>query len=174
MYMFIQMFKTRATRATFGTRDTLFRGFTLPELIITMTILMTLLLISTISLVNVKQRTSLTTSLDLIIGDIRMQQLKAMVGDTEQTNEKHDYGIHFASSTYVLFRGSTYDATDTANLTIQYGDNISLVGASRDVVFSRVTGEIVTGAISIVFLEGTTGSQRTLTLNKYGVVTSLQ
>ncbi len=147
-------------------------GFTLVELIVTVTIFASLLIFTTLNVVNVKQRTSLQTTIEILIGDLRQQQLKAMVGDTEGRLIRDDYGVHFNQTSYILFHGGTYSPAGTALFTVSLGDNVQVV-SGNDIIFSRNSGESVGGATNIVLRENTTRIQKTIYLNQYGVVTAV-
>ena len=59
------------------------QSFTLVEVVIVMGILFILFAFSAVSLIGVQQQTSLSTSLNTLVSDLKSQQLKALVGDTE-------------------------------------------------------------------------------------------
>lgn len=147
-------------------------GFTLTELLITMTIFATLAGIATMSLVGAKQRTSLNTSVEMVSADLRQQQLKSMVGDTGGRTTPDRYGIHFGTSEYTLFHGSTFNLLESSNFTVQLGDNITFVSPPTDLIFDRVSGELSVGG-NIILRDNTTKATKTLQFNKYGVITSV-
>jgi len=150
----------------------LLRGFTIAELLVTIAIFATLVGIATSNLVGGKQRASLNASGDIFTGDFRQQQLKAMIGDTEGRSAPDTYGVHFGSSEYTLFHGSTFNIMDSSNFTVMLGDNISFVSPPPNLVFARVSGELPSGG-SIVMIDNTTKSTITLQFNRYGVITSI-
>lgn len=147
-------------------------GFTIPELLVTMTIFVTLVGIATINLAGVKQRASLNTTSEIFIGDFRQQQLKSMMGDTEGRSEPDGYGIHFNSDSYTLFHGDNYSAGSPSNFTVELGDNIKFLSIPSDLIFSRVSGELSSNG-SIVLIDDTTNTTKTLEYNRYGVVTDV-
>lgn len=153
-------------------RKTLLSGFTIPELIVAMGVFMILASLATISVVGVKQRTSLETTVNILISDIKQQQLKAMIGDTEGRGVRDDYGIHPGTDAYVLFHGSTYDVGTSGSFTVNLGDNVYFT-SGPDIVFLRRSGEVSGGDTSLTLRENTTGTQRIINLNRYGVVTSV-
>lgn len=149
-----------------------FRGFTIPELIVTMSIFVTLLILVTINVVNTKQRVSLNTTINIFISDVQNQQMKAMVGDSGGRTTVEDYGIHLNSNSYALFHGSAYNPLSLDNFTISLGDNTEILSGS-ELIFSRMSGELVNGAATIILKENTTNEQKTIIINKYGVVTAI-
>ena len=148
-------------------------GFALVEFAIVMAVFVTLLLIATISLTTVKQKASLSTSVDILIADMKQQQLKAMVGETEGRGSADSYGLHFGTSSYVLFHGTTYISTDSANLAINLGDNINVASSPADIIFSQLSGNVASGSAIITLRDATTTLQKTVNMNKYGIVTSV-
>jgi prepilin-type N-terminal cleavage/methylation domain-containing protein len=156
------------------------RGFTLIELIISMSIMALLLSLITINLASSSSKASLQSTIALLITDLKQQQIKAMVGDTENSGTAASYGVFFDSSEYVLFKGSSYDANDENNFHISYGDGVVLdtvTFPNNSVIFSRIDGEVIgyganTNAISLL----QTGSQesRTLEINKIGVIDEVE
>ncbi len=147
-------------------------GFTLAELLVTMAIFATLVGIATINLVGARQRASLNTSSEILIGDLRQQQLKSMIGDTEGRANPDRYGIHLGTNDYTLFHGNTYNSGDASNFTVELGDNIQFVGTYSDLIFARVSGELSAGG-SIILEDNTTNTQKTLQYNRYGVITDV-
>lgn len=155
-------------------------GFTFPELIIVMGIVVIMLGFVTINLLRAQSSSSLTTTLDTLTSDIRNQQIKAMTGDTEGRGVPDSYGIHLESDRYVLFHGTSYDQSDTSNVTVPIDPSITLVSdlfQSGDIVFLQTSGEVRNfspGANSFTLQTVTSNQSQTITLNKYGVITSVQ
>lgn len=147
-------------------------GFTIAELLVTMAIFVTLVGIATINLVGAKQRASLNTSIDILLGDLRSQQLKSMIGDTEGRVAPGLYGIHFGSYDYTLFHGNNFDINAPSNFTVKLGDNVQFINPPSDLIFARVSGELANGG-SILLRDNTTNTTRTLQYNRYGVVTNV-
>lgn len=120
------------------------RGFTLVELIIVMSIMGILLGLVTVGLSNVRQRTTINTLTQTFVADVRQQQIKAMVGDTQGAATANSYGVHLDTDRYVLFRGAAYSATDPNNFAVDLQDNIQFVNADWDIIFSRIVGDVPT------------------------------
>lgn len=154
-------------------KQPVFPGFTLPEMILTVGLFSFLLLFVTVNLVGVKQKASLNTSTAVFIGDLKQQKIKAMVGDTEGRVTPDHYGVHFESDEYILFHGATYNAADSANFSLSLGDNITFLGSPSDLIFSRVSGEPIGGQTTITIRDNTTGLEKDVTINRYGVVTAV-
>lgn len=155
------------------------RGFTLVEILMVMVISLTIMGLSAVSLLRTQQVTNINNSVGQIISDINSQQLKAMVGATDGTSASSSYGIFFIQDSYVLFRGTSYSPTDSTNTVISLEKNINISNISfpsSSIVFSRQSGEIVgfsPGNNSLTINYIASNEQRTITINRYGVVTSI-
>ena len=155
------------------------RGFTLPELLLTLGILTILFSIIAISLSYVDQRTASGTKASVITTDIKGQQIKAMTGEAGASGTLSDQGIYFEQNRYVLFRGDTYNASNTTNFSIDLADNlefsdISLPGGQM--LFAATTGEVSNydSILHTVTLRNTTnGETKTITINSIGSIVSV-
>lgn len=153
------------------------KGFSLLELIVSIAIVSILFALVIVNLLNVKHKASLSTSIDILITDIKNQQLEAMVGDTEGQASMENLGIYFETDRYTLFQGN-YSFSEPSNFTTTLGDNTvfgNISFPSSQVVFASKSGEIigVTGNHTIVVQNIQTQELKTLTINKYGVVTAV-
>lgn len=148
------------------------RGVTLIELIIVLSIMITLLGVAVIGLSSVQRTASIDTASESLIADLREQQIKAMNGATGGDSSAHSFSVHFDSSQYVLFRGTIYSSSDASNYIVTL-NNLRFENPGTDVVFSKRTGEI--GAPLIIDLRDIpTNKLRRIHLNKYGVVNQVE
>lgn len=153
------------------------KGFTLPELIITMGILSILFGFVAVNLIHLQRRSSLTTTVDTLVSDLYSQQNKAMVGDTQGSGTISDYGVYFESNRYVLFRGSSYDPSDITNFPVNLDPSLTFTNItfpSSSIVFSRGGGDVSgwTSVSDSVVLDDTTNTdQKTIETNVYGTIT---
>lgn len=150
-------------------------GFTLPELILVIGIVLTLLAITSNSLLGGQHQSSLNTSLTTFIADAKAQQLKAMSGDTEGRSTTDSYGIYIQSNQYVLFHGTTYSAADPANSIIPLNNGLTLSTSfpGSTLVFTKGSGEVsgyVSGSDTLTLSGPETA--KTLRFNRYGVIIS--
>lgn len=150
------------------------QGFTLIELMVVMGIFAILMGISTLSLSNIERSSSLKAEVNKMIPDLKEQQVKAMSGDSEGTGAVNDYGVHFETNSYILFRG-TYTAGSADNFEVELGPNIQVSTAfpNAEVIFTRGSGEISSGGNTITLTDTTNGNDRTITINALGVVTGV-
>lgn len=155
-------------------------GFTLPELIVTFAIGATLLSITTVTLFTSKGKASLSTSVATLVSDLYQQQQKAMTGDTEGRSTSDAYGIYFDQDSYTLFHGSMFSQGAADNFNISAGDNIVFTNMAlpqSQIVFASGSGEFANyqqGANSLTVQDATTGEEKTITINRFGVVEQIQ
>ena len=135
-----------------------------------------LLTLSSILLMDLIPKTSLTVTVERLVADLRYQQLMAMSGHTEQAGVGQNYGVYFATDKYILFGGDTYDPDDTSNFQQLVEAPLAIATGFPDeqVVFVRASGEIVNYVPDedwVKVTDSITGREVTIKLNKYGVVT---
>lgn len=154
------------------------RGLTLVELIVVIGILSVLFAIGTVAVSNIRVITSNSTSVSVIISDFKTQQIKAMTGDTEGRGTPDNYGIKILSDRYVLFHGAVYSPTDTDNfgVPVESGYTLSTTLPNGTVLFASQSGELV-GFVqnqnTVTLTNTSSGQLKSIQLNKYGTVTSI-
>lgn len=154
------------------------QGVTLVEVIIVISIVITLFSLVFGNMLNVRSTTTINTSLTTLITDIKNQQIKSMVGDTEGRGIPDNYGIYISGLNYTLFHGKTYSSSDSANFNINAdtGYRFTTTFPGSQVTFTSGSGEIVsfTAGLNTISVKNTrTNEQQTIQLNKYGVVTNI-
>lgn len=150
------------------------KGFTLIELLLIIGLMGILISIATISLLNIKQSTSLDLTITTLVSDIKSQQLKSMIGNAAGAADfSYPYGVHFNQDNYVLFHRASYLSSDPNNFTVDLTrENVQIVNPNTDIIFSRGSGEL--GATtSIILQEKASSKQKTVQLNSYGVITNI-
>lgn len=154
------------------------QGITLIEVIIVISIVLTLFSLVFGNILNVRTNTTLNTSLTTLITDIKNQQIKSMVGDTEGRGIPDNYGIYIAGPNYALFHGKTYSSSGSANFNINAdtGYQFTTTFPGNQVTFASGSGEIVSftvGQNTISVRNTRTNETKTLQLNQYGVITNI-
>lgn len=155
-------------------------AFTFLELILVLGISTLLLGFVTINLFRAQNTSSLTATINTLVGDLKTQQLKAMEKATEGRSAGDSYGIHFTNSSYVLFHGPTFNPNDLSNLTITIDPGISFTNItfpSSNVIFASVSGtfaNFIANQNTIDIKNVSTTIKKTMTINKYGIVTGIQ
>lgn len=151
-------------------------GYTLPELLITMGIFAILVSLVTINLTYSQQNQTNDTTITTLISDIKEQQLKAMVGDTEGRATPDVYGIYFEANRYTLFHGNTYSASDPTNFVINLNPTLQFIPINKTLLFLKLSGQVSgysSGANTITLKNTTTNDQKTIRFNQFGIVTQL-
>lgn len=152
------------------------KGFSLLEVMITVTIMALMFGIVTFNLLRTQNNTSAQSNLDKLVSDIRAQQGKAMTGATEGRTTTDSYGIYFLSNQYVLFHGSSYNPNDTSNYTVNLPEDVEIQSTTlpgNTLIFSVLSGEIMgffQSSNTITLRSVNTNQQTTVTLNRYGVI----
>lgn len=149
-------------------------GFTFVEVVIVMGIIVVLLMIGSVNFLPIKQAVSLSTSAQTLISDIKEQQLKAMSGASAQ-------GVYFDNDQkkYTVFKGVTYDPSNSTNFDIQLGDQIIISEVDftgRQLLFSTSSGELnnFSAGDKLVLRNSITNEQRSIYFNKYGTIINLE
>lgn len=153
------------------------KGFTLIELIVVIAVFSIIFGFVTVNLLGSYRKASLISSLDTLISDIKSQQIKAMVGHKEENILSNNYGIHFENNKYVLFEGSSSPGMN--DFEVKLPDNLEFSNISfpdSNIVFQKGNGEVVnftTGQSSLIIRDTSGTEQKTITLNKYGIIISV-
>ncbi len=142
------------------------------ELAVVTSIIVTLLGFITINLVRSQQTASLTSAEEILLADLRQQQIKSMIGDTEGRETTDSYGIHFDSNRYVLFHG-TYSSSDTSNPVINLDSNMQFNSIGLDIIFFKLSGTI-SAAATIDLQDNTNSKLGKIHINTLGVITQVE
>ncbi|MEK7065718.1 MAG: prepilin-type N-terminal cleavage/methylation domain-containing protein [Patescibacteria group bacterium] len=153
-------------------------GFTFPEVIVILGIVAVLFGIVTVSLLRIQRSPQVRTTATILMTDIKSQQLKAMMGDTQGTGVRELYGVAVEPSQYVLFRGNTYIPENPTNAPVEFGPSLlaSTTIPGGTLLFAKGSGEIIghiDGADTVTLTNIDNGQAVTLRVNEYGVVTEL-
>jgi prepilin-type N-terminal cleavage/methylation domain-containing protein len=152
------------------------KGYTLIEILLVLAIVGILLSITMVSLSTVQQNTYQNSSLDILLSDIKLQQLKSMSGNLE-TAGTAPFGVHFETNSYTIFQGNSYVNGTSGNFTVPLNPNVefnNILFPQSRILFNRGSGEITgftTGNDSVTMVNTTTGDQIVIRFNRYGVVT---
>lgn len=121
-------------------------GFTLPELLIVMGIVAILTTLATVNLLRPQHQASTQAALATLMADLRLHQLKAMLGDTE----------------------------DSANfsITLEPPLQVSTTFPNNQIVFQAGSGEVA-GPNTIIITNPNGPTTTTLTVNRYGTIESV-
>jgi hypothetical protein len=129
-----------------------------------------------LNILGSKEHASQNATIDVLLSDIRAQQLRAMLGDTGGRVTSDSYGIRFNTTSYTLFHGPTFVPADPSNQTISLGDQEyfkSVSFPSNQVIFASISGQIVgfsQNASSFILSNASLSTQKNIQLNKLGSV----
>lgn len=156
------------------------KGFNYPELILVISIVMTMLGLVIFNLMVAQRNATLTTTIDTLVSDLKETQIKAFVSDTEGRVNPDNYGIYLEQNRYTIFHGSSYSALDPTNIVVGLDSSISITNItfpSSTILFLKRSGEVsgfIQGSNTFT-LSNTSGTQqKTITINRYGAVTGIQ
>lgn len=157
----------------------LIQGFTLVEVLVVVGLIVGLLSITIVSLPGAQRRAYLTAATSTLIADMKSQQMKAMFGETEGRSSHDAYGVYMESTRYILFHGPTYDPSASSNIIINLDNHIqlfSIMFPQSQVIFGSGSGEIASftpGSSSVTVRNTLNNEQKTITVNRYGVITGI-
>lgn len=154
------------------------KGFSLIEIVVIIAIMSVFFVLLSINLIGAKPKASLVTSITTFVGDVKQQQIKAMTGTTA-SGVSLDFGMYMETNRYTLFNGSSYSPLTPTNFIVNLDDyiqfsNINLPSSS--IVFNRESGEVAgfsAGSNTLTIKNTLDSTEKTITVNRYGVVTSV-
>lgn len=152
-------------------------GFTLIELLIIVAIIAVLFSLSFIGAFNTVPQSSLNSKTQMLIGHLKEQQINAMTGATEGETSTSNFGIYFTNGEYVFFKGDIYDPNSSHNFPIIVDDiDISTSLANSNIIFLKNSGQIQDSDTTntITLTQQNTQQSKTITINKYGIIESIQ
>ncbi len=155
------------------------KGYSITELLIVIAIFVFLSGFITLSLIHTQQHASLNGTIDQLTADMKQQQLKSMINDTEGRGTTDTYGIYFQSTAYTLFHGATYSSGDPTNFVVNLDTGLQFSAINlpaSSIIFAKGSGEVAgfTNGENTVRLQNTTsGDTKTITVNQYGAITTV-
>ncbi len=155
------------------------QGLTLIELLLVVGILSVLFGIGFVGIGSLRDVSTKSSSFSVLVSDLKNQQIKSMVGDTEGRGVPDNYGIKILSTSYVLFHGNAYNPADPANFDIPVDSGYSLSSTFPDetILFASDSGELVNfseGQNTITITHNETGSSQSMEINGYGTIISIE
>lgn len=153
-------------------------GFTLIEMIVVLGVLATLMSIGAVSVLRLQRHTHIQTVIATFVADVYEQRQRAMSADTQGRSTTDQYGIHFGSAAYTLFHGSSYVASDSANVVIPLQSPVNIAQTTfpnQTIIFQKGSGEILSfsqNANTLTFQNNANMEQISVSFNQYGTITS--
>jgi len=151
-------------------------GFTIVEALLVMGIFAVLASAVVINMAKPQISAAVQSSSSVLISDIKLQQLKAMSGDTAGEFDSQPHGIYFEAGKYTLFAGSAYVPGRQGNFTVDLGggaffSSVDLPGSQ--IVFQKRNGEVLNynEGFNSITIEHPAGTPRMISINRYGAIT---
>ncbi|MEN9614212.1 MAG: hypothetical protein RLZZ347_519 [Candidatus Parcubacteria bacterium] len=145
------------------------KGISVLELLITVAIVTLLVSISLKTFGQFFTVQSVDKEVGAVLSTIAYARSQSMAGRNDTS-----YGVHFASTTITVFRGSTYTVSTTTNIARELSGGVvvsrlSLGAGVVDVVFGKLTGTAsASGTIMISSTRDSTQS-KTITISGTGL-----
>ena len=151
-------------------------GFTVLELMLSMSILAILFALTVVSLTSLIPKANTRAAAEVLVADLREQQMKAMSGYEAIAGGASNYGIFFETNRYTLFTGSSYVAGHQENFVVNLQNGLTFDVTNLPlsaIVFSRGSGDPTNYSAtyhSIRIRNLVTAELRTITFNQSGVL----
>ena len=155
------------------------RGFVLIELIVVLALFGALIGLSSINLLGSRNSATISSTVDNVTSDLSSQQTKAM-SSTTSAGGATPYGVRFESTRYILFHGSVYNPSDSTNSVVPLsgGTTFSVINfPNASIIFASQIGEVVgynPSASTVTVYQPGNFASKTIVVNQYGIVTSVQ
>lgn len=129
-------------------------GFTIIEVLVVLAISITLITIGYVRAVGIERRAPIGATVDTLIADLRGLQTKAMTGVWPRTYR---------------MRLPDYPVPDNITITTTFPGSV--------IEFTKGSGDVagfIAGNNTVTVTQTLTGEKKTITINRYGAVTSVQ
>ncbi|HSX58126.1 MAG TPA: type II secretion system protein [Candidatus Saccharimonadales bacterium] len=157
------------------------RGFSLIETVLVISLFSIVLLISAPILFTNLGGEKAATLAQNINSALKEAQNKAMSSEALGQASPTEFGVHFTSSNYTIFQGSSYNSSDPNNFVNQIDNGTSLTTNlpcissptnCNNLVFSKLVGEVVSfdQTKNTLCAKDNAGNGVLLTINSAGVV----
>lgn len=150
------------------------KGYSLIELTLVIFFLSILVALVSLNLFQFQHTSQLNSSLSSFISDYKEQQIKAMTGDTSGTGSLSNYGIYFNTTSYVEFQNAY--GTNNFSVSLPATIHVSTTFTGSQVLFLKGTGMVsgfTSGKNTITLVDTVNDTHHIITVNQYGVITSV-
>ena len=143
-------------------------GFSLMELLIVMAILVVIALVAMPKLIDFQREQSLKNTSENIIS-----LLTKAKSDSQASLNSNNYGVHFENDYMVYFLGNSFSESDPNNKVYDFENGVILgSGAGANIIFPRLTGDVVGYQSIVVKLTALPDRTKTITVTKTGSISS--
>ncbi len=139
------------------------KGFTFIETLIVIAVIALIITLTIVSYRYFEKRTELETTAQKITAILKSAQTKTLASEDDS-----QYGVHFKSNQYILFKDDIYQEGTADNKTYQLSNQIeisqiNLAQATSSIVFQRINGQ--TNDYGTITLTSLSQSGETKTIN---------
>lgn len=147
------------------------KGFTIPELLISVSIILAIFAFAGINLLRIIPDASLAEISSSFMADAKDSQSSAIMSESDSLLQ-FDYSIKINPDNYVLFKGSVFNPTDPSNYIVKYPSNVNVSTTFPNgiITFSALSGEIKNfdNSKNQVVFYGLNDTNLTILFNKIG------
>lgn len=148
-------------------------GFSLVEMMFVLAIILIVLSIGTYWYNSVRSNAALKTTTDSIVSALEKARSNSINGKNGQS-----YGVQFASTSYTLFSGNTYNSSNASNTVFSLDSSLitsnSLASSSLVILFSKLTGAIGSTATVTISKISDPSDKKTIIIESAGNVNVIQ
>ena len=149
------------------------KAFTLIELLVAISILIIIIAITIPNFSNFKKQQVLKNTTEDIVS-----LLDEARNNTISSKDSNAFGVHFQTDSAILFIGQSYTVDSVYNKEINFDSSviipntggINLVGGGSNVVFSKITGNVVNNGTIVIQLVSDNTKQKTISISPVGVI----
>ncbi|HSE29245.1 MAG TPA: type II secretion system protein [Candidatus Saccharimonadales bacterium] len=151
-------------------------GFTMVEVVVVMALLAILVGLAAVNIIGSQRQIVSDSAVNMLIADLRSQQIKSMMGDDDGGSTAQSYGVLFEANSYTLFSGSSYSPSNPTNFQVQVeGLSLSSTFPSNTLIFAKASGEVsgYNASQDTITFTNSVGDQTVVEVNLYGVANEL-
>jgi Tfp pilus assembly protein FimT len=141
------------------------RGFTLAEIVVTTSILVTLSTLSIVAFISYSRKEALDRNVYMIVSTLRDARSKTLssVGGSQ-------YGVRIDSDRFTFFKGSSFVSGVSTNREFHFGSTIIATTTVPEFVFYRVTGTVATSGVIRLYSGSDASLGRTINVQGTGLI----
>jgi len=151
------------------------KGISAIEIVMVIAILAIVVAVVLPSLTGFRNGQSLKNTTDDIVSLLNQARMQTLSSENSTY-----YSVHFEMTRAVLFSGGTFSDSNSSNKVITFDNlviipangGINLNGGDVNVNFTRLTGDTNQYGTIIIQLASDSSKQKTITINKTGIVSS--
>lgn len=157
-------------------------GLSLIEVIIVITLISIVLVIATTNLFSPTRKAELGRVSADITSILREAQDKAINTDAQGDAATDEFGVHFETDKFILFKGINFVSGDQDNFVVNVGKSLQLTpnltcpsppGNCNNIVFQKISGEVASydqSNNSVCINDTATNKSTLISVNAVGVI----